>query len=101
MNTGDRASNLRKLPSRPAVRGRYTGYFSTWTADDARALAAALRALTVPWALSDWAADANGANPLLAELYADHRVFEREHRYSIAAKPASRTPVIEALVLSR
>jgi DNA adenine methylase len=84
----------------PPYAGRYAGYFTTWAADDARALAAELRGLTAPWALSDWAADAKGPNPLLAELYPDRRIVVHEHRYVIAAKAVSRTPMTEALVLS-
>jgi DNA adenine methylase len=84
----------------PPYAGRYAGYFNSWDADDARALATTLSELQAPWALSDWWADANGPNPLIRELYGDRRVVLRDHRYVIGAKASSRGRVVEALVLS-
>lgn len=85
----------------PPYVGRHTTYYTGWDAGDAAALAQTLRALPVPWALSDWAEDAVAGSPRLAQLYPEHVQVLKEHRFVVGAAASSRRTHTEALVLSR
>jgi DNA adenine methylase len=85
----------------PPYAGRHATYYNGWRESEAGELASALKALPCAWALSDWAADAEGPNPRHEQLYPGHVVRTCEHSYVIGAAARSRGRMTEALVLSR
>lgn len=83
----------------PPYIGLNDTYFSSWGMDKAEELAVLTQQSDAGWALSMWLSNEKGRNDYL-DLW-DGVTLEKEHSYRIASSAAARTPVVEALVISK
>ena len=83
----------------PPYEGRSSGYFNTWTAEDALGLESRLKALPCPFLYSMWSENRYRRNDRLHQDFANYEIKTITHHYHLGATENLRNRMTEALVV--
>ncbi|MBK8037766.1 MAG: Dam family site-specific DNA-(adenine-N6)-methyltransferase [Verrucomicrobiaceae bacterium] len=84
----------------PPYLGRHVDYFSNWTEDDERRLAALLAATPAKFILSTWHHNDYRKNEAIPAYWSQFNVVTRDHFYHTGGKLENRRSVVEALIFN-
>ncbi len=83
----------------PPYAGRFTGYFNSWTDDDASLLENCLKALPCPFLYSMWSENKYRKNDRLHKSFSQYEIRTFSHFYHLGPTENLRNGMIEALVV--
>ncbi len=84
----------------PPYNDRHTDYFNQWSAEDAEALAIAVKNLKAGFAYSTWKQNKYRVNEHLVKHFADYPTVTTQHFYHIGSTEDLRNSMEEAIVCS-
>jgi DNA adenine methylase len=83
----------------PPYVGRHSGYYNSWSVEEAERLAEAVRRLPCGYAVSMWQENAYRRNAHLRSAWKGLPVRAFSHFYHVGPTEALRNPMTEALVV--
>jgi len=83
----------------PPYAGRFTGYFNSWTKEDAEQLEDRLKALPCQFLYSMWLENKYRKNERLHKTFSNYEIRTFSHFYHLGSTEKRRNSMIEALVL--